>query len=287
VNAPAAACYNKKMKSLKSFSRKNGFTLVEMLVAVAIFSIIIIAFVSILVEVTQVQVQSSSSVAVNQESQFLLQKLQYYIGTASVVNIATSTPTSNLQFYMASSSADPTSITLSGGTVYLQQPIGSSSQALTSNKVSVSNLSFVRNANPPGHDVVSVSFTMAYNSPGALQAFSRLFQTSIVHVSAATFDTGVYASTNNEPLGTGSAAWSPINGVIYYSGGNVGINQASPQEQLEVNGGIRLTPQGSQSTCNSTYRGTLWFVSPGGSTKDALYLCAANASGTVVWEQVY
>jgi prepilin-type N-terminal cleavage/methylation domain-containing protein len=276
------------MKGLKLFSHKSGFTLIEMLIAVSIFSVVIVAFIGILVEVVQVQVQSSSSVAVNQESQFLLQKLQYYIESASLVNIPTSTPATALQLFMASSSADPTSITLSGGTVYLQQPVGSSSQALTSNKVSVSNLSFVRNANPPGHDVVSVSFTMAYNTPSVFQAFSRFFQTSIVHVSAATFDSGVYASTNNEPLGTGAAAWSPINGVIYTnSAGNVGINQASPQEQLDVNGGIRLTPQALQSTCTSTYRGTLWFVSPGGSTKDALYLCAANASGSVVWYQIY
>ena len=100
---------------------KKGFTLIEMLVSIAIFSVIIVAFIGILVVILQIQAQSSSSQAVNQESQFLLQKMQYYVESASLINIPTSTATSTLQFIMASSSLDPSYITLSSGTVYLQQ----------------------------------------------------------------------------------------------------------------------------------------------------------------------
>lgn len=267
----------------------KGFTLIEVLISIGIFSLIIIAFIGILVVVSQVQVQSSSSMAVGQESQFLLQKLQYYVETASVVNIPTSTPTSTLQLYMASSSVDPMSITLASGTVYLQQTASGPLQALTSPKVTVSDLSFVRSANPPGHDTVSVSFTMAYNTANALQAFSQLFQSTVEHVSAATFDTGVYPSASPEPLGSSGGLWSPINGVVYFNGSNVGVGSAvtSPAEQLSVGGGLQLLYQSSPPTCNSTIRGTLWFVSPGGSSKDTLYLCAANASGTLGWQTLY
>ena len=83
---------------------KRGFTLIEMLIASAIFTVIAIAFIGILSVVTQVQVQSSSAAAVNQESQFLLQKLQYYIQTAGIIDMPTSTPTSTLKFDVASSS---------------------------------------------------------------------------------------------------------------------------------------------------------------------------------------
>ncbi len=139
---------------------KKGFTLIEMLIAISIFTVIAIAFIGILSVVTQVQVQSSSSAAVNQESQFLLQKLQYYIQTAGIIDIPTSTPTSTLKFDVASSSLDPSYITLASGTVYLQQTGSGTLQPLTSNKVYVSNLLFTRRANPPGHDAVSVSYTM-------------------------------------------------------------------------------------------------------------------------------
>lgn len=271
---------------------KRGFTLIEMLIAVSIFTVIAIAFIGILSVVTQVQVQSSSTAAVNQESQFLLQKLQYYIQTASIIDMPTSTSPSTLTFDVASSSLDPSYITLASGTVYLQQSSGGALQALTSNRVKVTSLSFTRKSNPPGHDAVSVSYTMIYNTSNVTQAFSQLFQTSIAQVSAATFDTGVYPSASPEPLGYPAGSgniWSPINGIIYTnSSGYVGIgpNETSPAQQLEVNGGLRLNPSGvSEPTCNgsSTARGTLWFST--GGTNDSLYICA-NVSSTVAWQQI-
>jgi prepilin-type N-terminal cleavage/methylation domain-containing protein len=248
-------------------SMKKGFTIIEMLIASAIFTVIAIAFIGILSVVMQVQVQSSSAAAVNQESQFLLQKLQYYIQTAGIIDIPTSTPTSTLKFD-------------------LQQPTGGTLQALTSNRVKVTNLSFTRNANSPGHDAVSVSYTMVYNTSNIAQAFSQLFQTSIAQVSAATFDSGVYPSASSEPLGTSGNIWSPINGIIYTNNGNVGIGpgETSPWQQLEVNGGLRLYPNGlAQPTCNGNTRGTLWFAT--GGVNDTLSICA-NVSSTVAWQQI-
>ncbi len=255
-----------------------------MLIAVSIFTVIIVAFIGILAVVTQVQVQSSSSAAVNQESQLLLQKLQYYVQTASIIDMPTSTPTSTLTFDVASSSLDPSSITLASGTVYLQQPSSGALQPLTSNKVQVTNLSFTRYANPPGHDAVSISYTMKYNTSNLGQAFSQLFQTSIAQVSAATFDAGVYPSVNGtEPLGANGQAWSSINGVINFSGTNVGIGTLTPAQPLEVNGGLRLYPNGvPEPTCNSGLRGTLWFST---GNNDSLYICA-NVSSTAEWLQI-
>jgi prepilin-type N-terminal cleavage/methylation domain-containing protein len=279
------------MNRLKLFSHHRGFTLIEMLLSITIFTVIIAAFIGMLVVITNIGVQQSSASAVNQESGSLLAKIQYYVGSASVINIPTSTATNTLQLFMASSTSDPTFITLASGTVYLQQSTSSPLVPLTSGRVTVSGLSFTRQANPPGHDVVNVSFTMKNNTLTTAQSISELFQSSVVHVSAATFDTGVYATGINEPLGTAGTPWTPINGVMYFgSSGNVGIGQSSPQQPLDVNGGVRLYPtSASQPSCNSGSgaRGTLWF-SPGGSGKDSLYLCAnTNASGTYSWVPLY
>jgi prepilin-type N-terminal cleavage/methylation domain-containing protein len=267
---------------------KKGFTLVEMLIAISIFAVIAISSIGILIVVTQVQVQSSSTAAVTQESQFLLQKLQYSIATASLVDIPTSTATSTLKLRMTSSSSDPMYITLASGTVYLQQG-GGALQPLTSKKVSVSGLSFARRANPPGHDAVSVSYTVAYNTTNIAQAFSQLFQTTIVHVSAATFDSGVYPSVSlNGQLGGPGQMWSSVNSIIDFSGTNVGINTLSPYAQLSVQGGVQLlSTQTSTITCGTNTRGTLVFYSPGGSAKDSLVLCAATSTGVIGWQSIY
>jgi hypothetical protein len=205
----------------------------------------------------------------------------------------TSTPTSTLKFDVAASSSDPSYITLASGTVYLQQGSGGALQPLTSNRVYVPNLLFTRQANPPGHDSVSISYTMEYYATSsAAQAFSQLFQTSIAQVSAATFDTGVSPSSpGSEPLGSASYWWSSINGIINFNGtNNVGIDTvSSPNEPLTVNGGLQLLSTATTTApCNATYRGTLDFYSPG-SGKDWLYICAqSNASSSSLgWQQVY
>jgi prepilin-type N-terminal cleavage/methylation domain-containing protein len=270
---------------------EKGFTLIEMLIATSLFVLIVVGFIGILTTVTQVQVQTSSSAVVNQESQFLLQKLQYYVETASIIDISTSTPTSTLRFDGVSSSTDPSYITLASGTVYVQQG-GGALQPLTSNRVTVSNLSFTRRANPPGHDAVSISYTLSYNTSNIVQAFGQIFQTSIAQVSAATFDTGVYPSSpSTESLGNTSYPWSSINGVINFNGTNVGIGTLSAAQPLEVNGGVRLNPTGSvtQPQCNSAANnslGTLWFSPGTGGGAGTLYLCNTNASGTYQWHQV-
>jgi prepilin-type N-terminal cleavage/methylation domain-containing protein len=278
------------MSRSKLFFKQGGFTLIELLLSISIFTVIIVAFIGMLVAVTGIGVQQSSSTIVSQESQLLLQKVQYYVQTASLVNIATSTPTSSLQLRMVSSSLDPTSITLatSTGVVYLQQTAGGTLQALTSNRVFVSSLTFTRQTNPPGHDVVNVSFTMKANVLNVAQQFSQLFQSSVVHVSAATFDSGIFPVGSTQQLGNSTNLWSPINGVIYSSGNNVGIGQSSPTQPLDVNGGVRLNPSSAtQPACtgSSNALGTLWFA-PGGGGAGALYICNTNASGTYAWHQV-
>ncbi len=277
----------------QSFFGGRGFTLIELLLSVSIFTIIIVAFVGMLVAVTGVGVQQSAATAVNQESQLLLQKIQYYVQTASYINIPTSTQTSTLQLIMATSSMSPVSITLTTstnapGVVYLQQTTSSPWLPLTSKRVSVTSLSFTRQSNPPGHDVVNIAFTMQYYAPNNLaESFSQLFQSSVARVSAATFDTSVLASTPNEPLGNSTNPWSPIDGVIYYSGGNVGIAQSSPQQPLDVNGGVKLNPtSASKPSCTTSTvdLGTIWFT-PNGAGTSTLYICT-TVSGVENWHQI-
>ncbi len=267
---------------------KKAFTLIELLISTAIFTLVVIAFISIFVEVIGVQANQASAAAVNEESQFLLQRVQYYVELSSAVSTTQDLATSVLTLRMPSSSIDPTIISLSGGTVYLQQA-GGALQALNSKKVTVSNLSFTRRSNAPGHDSVSVAFTVAYNASSVKQMFAQALQTSVARVSAATFDSSLLPSGSggNAQIGTTVNPWTSINGVINFSSGNVGINAASPQQALEVNGGIRLNTSASLPTCSATSRGTLWFWERATSANDSLQVCYENASGTYQWYQVF
>jgi len=165
---------------------RRGFTLIELLVFVGVFSAVIVGFITILVTVTRVQSRESSATEVESQAQFLLQQIQYYVETARIVDMPLDTATGTLALRQtaASSSFDPTYMTLTTGRVYLQQGVGGALQALTSNKVTVSNLSFTRHYNlnssssAYGIDSVSYSFIMVGGASNTTQFYSQSFESS-------------------------------------------------------------------------------------------------------------
>jgi competence protein ComGC len=268
---------------------RNAFTLIELLVFAAIFSVCIIAFITILISVLRVQSHQAGEVEVNEQSQFLLQRVQYYVERSSLVDIPQDTATGTLKLYLGINNQDPTVITVSSGTVYVQQTATGTPQALTSSKVIVSNLQFVRRANPPGHDTVNVSFSISYNTGNIQQMFTQFFQFSVARVSAATFDSNLIPSSTSGAYGIGTASsyWNSINGTVYFNGTNVGIGVSSPGQTLEVNGGLRLNTSNSRPACDSSQRGTFWVVESGSGTKDSVQVCVKNASDTYLWAGIY
>ncbi len=272
-----------------------GFTLIELLIAMAIFSIVIVFFITMFLTITRIQVRQSSLAEVNGQSTFLLQEMQYYIEQASLIDMPLDTPTTTLKLRMPGVAVDPTVITVNGGTIYLQQASGSL-QALSSNKVAVSNLTFTKHANAPGHDSVSIAFTVAYNTGNIQQLFSEMLQTSVAQVSAATFDSDLLpSSTWNNNLGLAGQLWKSINGLLYFSsdGTKLGIGAGSnpPSQTLDVNGGVRINSSGAPAgypNCASSLRGTLW-VYPGGGAGggDTLLLCVFTSSSAYTWVPLY
>jgi prepilin-type N-terminal cleavage/methylation domain-containing protein len=269
-------------------SQRSAFTLIELLVASVLFSLVIISFMTILVSVTRVQVQQSSTAEVNGQSQFLLQQVKYYVANSSLVDMTVDVATTTLKLRMPGASSDPTYLSLASGTVYLQQTSGGPLVPLTSSRVTVSGLSFVRRANPPAHDSVDVAFTISYNTSNIQQAFAEMFMTSVARVSAASFDSNlVPSSTATYSLGAAGAIWTSVNNVLYFSGSNVGVGVSTPQQTLEVNGGLRLNNSGSLPTCNSNNRGTIWFLEQAPGTRDSLELCYETTSSTYAWTVLF
>lgn len=250
-------------------SHRNAFTLIELLIFLGIFAFVSAGFVTVLLAVTKVQVGQASAIEVSEQSQFLLQQVQYYVEKASLVDMTQDAPTGTLKLWLGVNAQDPTYLYASGtpGIVYLQRTATGTPQALTSNKVNVQNLTFIRRANPPGHDSVNVSFMISYNNMSNIgQLFSELFQTSIARVSAATFDTNILPSTStaNLSLGVAGQTWGSINQIIYFSNSNVGIGTTNnPVDTLELNGHLYMDASSTlpASTTNRLYNvnGTLYW----------------------------
>jgi type II secretory pathway pseudopilin PulG len=273
---------------LLSARSRGGFTLVELLVFVAIFAGISIAFVAILVSVAGVQTKQFSAAVVNQESQFVLQTIQRLVEGASLIEMPKDLSTSNLKLRMPGSAKDPTYVYLSSGTIYLKETEGGVPEPLTSSRVTVPSLTFTKRANTSGKDAVSVTFLIEYNTANLKQKFARSLRTSIARVSAATFDSDIRASsTNTYKIGAGAAEWQSINNTIYFSGSNVGIGVSSPGQTLEVNGGVRINTTAAQPACNASLRGTFWVVQAGAGLKDRVEVCVKNASDVYLWATIY
>jgi hypothetical protein len=225
---------------------------------------------------------------VNQQSQFLLSTIQRYVERSSLIELPTGVSTSTLKLRMASSSEDPIYIYLSGNAVYLKQTDSGTPQVLTTSKVNVTSLNFIKKSNPRAKDSVSLSFVMEYNTSNLAQKFVRNLFGSVARVSAATFDSDIRASTiNYYKIGAQTGEWQSINNTIYFSGSNVGIGISSPQTTLEVNGGLRLNTTASKPTCSATYRGTFWVTQSGSGVKDSVQVCVKNASNTYEWANIY
>ncbi|MEK7193276.1 MAG: hypothetical protein AAB652_00630 [Patescibacteria group bacterium] len=297
------------------YSSLTGLTLIELVIFAAIFSVAAIIFVSILIAVTKVQVRQTAVAEIQQQSQFLLQTIQRNVETSSLIDMAANVTTSTLRLRMSSSAIDTLCISLDpnlkivyveAGTTpnYQCGQVGAVKRKLTEPTVNVESLSFIMRSNPPGHDSVSVSFTMSLASQNPEQKFSMGLQTGIARVGAATFDSAVYPPNllGGTPLGSATALWSPINNSIYVlSNGNVGIGPgaSNPGATLHVFGalkvndginegikgpvtvydGLKLNKTGARPNCNNGIAGMLWYYSPGVGTPDEIQACLRETNG--------
>lgn len=244
--------------------KRRGFTLIELLIFLSIFSVVIISFITIFLSVLRVYSRQSASAEVNRQTQIALQTLQFNIEHSSLIEMPAGISTTTIKLRMPSSSTDPTYIYLSEGTIFLKEGNDGAPQAITNNRVSVSNVSFVRRDNSPGHDSVDINFTMEYVTNNIEHKFVQNLDTAIARVSAATFDSDLVASTSNTyNLGVNTGNWRSINSTIYFNGSNVGVGASTPAAKLQVNSGdIYVDTVGSGIILRSA-NGICWRVTVG------------------------
>lgn len=215
----------------KNLFKQSGFTLVEILVYVAIFAISATFLVAILGVVLKIQNRQSSVNEVNQQISFVNATVQRLVQTSSLVENATGTVSNSLTLRMASPALDPTKIYLSNDVVFLQQG-NSSPVSLTNANVSVDVFSVTKHENPGGPAVVQIDLSLSYNSSNPQAQVTRTARTAVTRISAATFDSSVVPNSNGAwDVGTQSNKWKDG-----YFSGNVTVDGKA---------GIGTSPSGS------------------------------------------
>ncbi len=196
--------YQKKVYKSPSKKRK-GFTLVELLIYIAIFSVvggIMLGILSRSIRSNQAEVASNE---VTSELNTVLTTIQNQVTQSSNLEVyqdlnhlisSTSTGT-YLELRMSSTSTDPTCIYLNNNAVYMVQGQTNPSNAaqcnasdaspITTSQVVVNSLAFTKITIAGGHASVSISAQVTYNTTNPEFAISKTLQSAIGRVSAATF----------------------------------------------------------------------------------------------------
>ena len=125
-----------------TMNRHKGFTLIEVLIYMAIFVIFIGGMVLIAFAMLTAHQRALSQIEVADNERFLIQKLQRIIQGATSINNVAGSGSSSLSLNTPTPTENPTVISLVNGTVLLQKANLSYAIPLTNSWVQVSNLTF-------------------------------------------------------------------------------------------------------------------------------------------------
>lgn len=148
---------------------KRGFTLIEMLLYVAIFTIFVGSLFSFLTMMTSSRLNNQYLLEVNNQGNQAIRVITQTIRNANSINSpGISGSASSLSLETVNSATNPTVFSSSGGVLYITEGSGSPI-ALTNDKVSISNLLFLNlsKVNTPGS--IQVRFTLSTNSNSVIK----------------------------------------------------------------------------------------------------------------------
>lgn len=218
--------------------REAGFSLVELLIYIGIFSMSAVFLISILTVVTQVQLRQTSVSELNQQLAFVNDTVKRLIQTSSLVDMSAGTATESLTLRMSSSSADTTRVYASSSVLYLEEVTDESVSTvtpLTDSNVIVDDFSVTKYENPTGFAVVGINLTLSYNTTNPKSKATRSLQTAVGRISAAEFDSSVYPNVDaSHDLGTALKKWKDA----YFSGVvGIGVTSFSSGYKFVASGG--------------------------------------------------
>ena len=232
----------------KNKNQKNkAFTLIEILIYTAIFSVVAAGIMGVTWNITRIHDTQIAKVEVDENIRYVTNLINSKVRESIIIEEATGT---TLILKMPDSTKSPVKFSLNEGIIYMQ--VGNENPvAITTDKVQVSNLSFERIAVAGTKGGVKVNMTIAYRATDTKTAFSRDYLTTVTKVNAITSSEHLrIASADNVGSRTNSPSYK-IN-VSKDVGFTAGTLQQETVPRTRINGFTGDTaPNGSDSKLNA------------------------------------
>lgn len=162
----------------KKVNLKRGFTLVELLLYMGLFSIILVITLQMFASVFDAQIESQATSSVATDGRFILSRFAYDVAQAQSITSPSSlgTPSATLAIVINSSTL---TYSLNNGDFLLTNSSNGTIDQLNSEATSVSELSFTRlMGGSGGKDVIQLSFTLTSEAIRKTKKEVLTFQTS-------------------------------------------------------------------------------------------------------------
>jgi len=160
--------------------KKNGFSTIEFLLYMGIFSILIIVLMQVFFTLLDSQLSSESFSAVDQNGRYVLAKLQYDISQASSIVTPPTQGSQSTSLQITVNSINYLYSLTSGGDLQIKNVSTGALDTLTGFDASMSALIFTRIGLGTGNDTVQLSFVLQSRTVSHSQkAESRSYQTTI------------------------------------------------------------------------------------------------------------
>ncbi len=155
----------------RRFTNQRGFTLFELLIYIALASILIGAISTLLFITLNARVKNQTIGEVEQQGSLAMRMITQSIRNADAITSPTSSSASTLVLDVVTVADDPTVFDLSGTT--LEKTAGAApAVTLTNNRVEVSDLTFTNISQSGAPGTIRIQFTMTHVNTSGRQEYS-------------------------------------------------------------------------------------------------------------------
>jgi len=145
-----------------NLKKQKGFTLIELIVFMGMFSILILALFQLLVSVFDVQLEAQSTASVTQDGRYILNRFAYDVKNSTTIISPNLGATS--QSLVMSDGTTTYTYSLSSGNLNLTNNTTGITDQLNSINTTVPDLSFLRLSDTNGKNINTITVTFTLNS---------------------------------------------------------------------------------------------------------------------------